>query len=445
MISPKNKYIEHAFGVMLLPILPEKPFRSKTCLDEFSTRISDIIKNHFSRRITLQYDFNQLPSRRETESIKWNAYPSDVLPMWVADMDFVSPEPVIQALHERVAHGVFGYPGSISPSSHQAQDIRAILADRLMRLYHWKVEVDDICLIPGVVTGLNMATHALVPAGGGVLVQTPVYPPFLSVAKNAGLLHQEMELTRQTDGSYVIDFDAFEAAIDSQTRLFILCNPHNPVGRVFRPDELQHMAEICLRRGIYICSDEIHCDLVYSGYQHTPIAKLSPEIAENTITLMAPSKTYNLAGLEFSFAVVQNRELRQKLLQAGPGLVGWVNLMGLTAARAAYLSGQEWLDQLLPYLEDNRNELDEYVRRELPGIQLHKPEGTYLAWLDCRGLDLPEKPYDFFLKQAHVAFNDGATFGRGGAGFIRLNFGCPRSMLLEALERVKAALEHHSS
>ena len=385
----------------------------------------------------MNYDFDRVIPRRPTDSLKWNAYDQNVLPLWVADMDFQSPEPVIEALQRRVAHGIFGYPSSHA----EAMQLYEVLVERMLRLYGWQIQAEDILLIPGVVTGLNLACQALADPGDGLLIQTPVYMPFLNLASNAGLLPQQMELTYNPDGSYAIDWEAFEAAFTAETRLFVLCNPHNPVGRVYTREELERMAQICLQKKVIICSDEIHCDLLFSGQRHIPIASLDPEIAQNTITLMAPSKTYNIAGLQCSFAVVQNAELRKKLQQAGKGLAGWVNVMGLVAGQAAYQHGQEWLEQVLFYLEGNRNYLARYVANNLPGIKMWRPEGTYLAWLDCRNAGIPCSPGQFFLRQAHVALNEGSTFGKGGEGFVRLNFGCPRATLRTALERMQAALQ----
>ncbi len=379
------------------------------------------------------YNFDELPDRKGTESFKWHHFGPDVLPMWVADMDFVSPAPVIQALQDRVAHGIFGYPDD-------PPGLRETIVERLARLYQWRVTPEDLVFIPGVVTGFNMAAHAFVSHGEGLLIQPPVYMPFLTAARNAGGITQEAELSRGADGHYGIDLAAFEAAITAQTRMFLLCNPHNPVGRVFTPAELECMAETCLRHNLLICSDEIHCDLVFSGYQHTPIASLSPEIAQRTITLMAPSKTFNIAGLGCSFAIIQNPELRKQFEQAGGGMVHFVNLLGLVASRAAYQAGQEWLDQLLAYLEGNRDFLAQFVNEQMPGVKMISPEGTYLAWLDCREAGITGNAGDFFLKEAKVALNKGEAFGPGGEGFVRLNFGCPRSMLLKALQRMKHAL-----
>jgi cystathionine beta-lyase len=381
----------------------------------------------------VNYNFDELPDRKSSESIKWHYFPEDVLPMWVADMDFVSPEPVVRALQERVAQGVFGYAGDLP-------GLREAIVERLERLYHWEVLPQDLVFIPGVVTGFNLAAHAFTDEGEGVLIQPPVYMPFLDVGKNVRGKCQEVQLTDNANGYYRVDWDAFERAITPETRMFLLCNPHNPVGRVYTRAELERMAEICLRRGLVVCSDEIHCDLVFSGHQHVPIASISPEIAQNTITLMAPSKTYNIAGLSCSFAVIQNPELRKRYTQAEQGLVHGVNLLGLVAARAAYAEGQEWLDQLLAYLEGNRDFLCSFVAERLPGVKMFCPEATYLAWLDCREAGIEGKPSDFFLKNARVAMNDGAAFGSGGEGFVRLNFGCPRPMLVEALERMEAAL-----
>jgi cystathionine beta-lyase len=381
----------------------------------------------------MTYDLEQRLDRRHTESVKWNYYDEDVLPLWVADMDFRSPEPVIQALHERVEHGVFGY-GS------DPLELREVIVDRLQRLYDWEVLPEDLVFLPGVVTAFNLVCHAVGSPGDGVLLQVPVYYPMLSAPGAAGLTNDEMELTRRPDGRYEIDFDLFERTISDRTRIFLLCNPHNPTGRVFRREELAQMAEVCLRENIVICSDEIHCDLLFEGSRHIPIATLAPQIADRTITLMAPSKTYNVPGLKCSLAIIQNSELRKTLKETHTGLVHGVNVMGYAAALAAYRDGQPWLDEVMSYLEDNLDFLVEYVEAQLPGINMSRPEATYLGWLSCHEAGIPGKPDEFFLQEARVAVNDGARFGRGGEGFVRLNFGCPRRRLMEALDRMKEAL-----
>lgn len=385
----------------------------------------------------MKYDFDAVINRQGSDSIKWYHYGPDVLPLWVADMDFPSPEPVVQALMQRVQQRIFGYP-------FDRTDLIETIRTHLQSKYNWQVKHEDIVLIPGVVTAFNLVSHALCNPGNGLLIQTPVYPPFLYAASNASLKFQEMQLSLQNDGRYTIDYEAFEQAITPETQLFILCNPHNPVGRVFTPEELSRMAEICLRHNVIICSDEIHAALIFSGSKHTPLAAMNPEFAQSTVTLMAPSKTYNIAGLECSYAVIQNPEIRRKIQTGGQGMVGFVNFMGQEAALAAYREGQEWLDQMLEYLERNRDFLYEFVNNELPGVKMAKPEGTYLAWLDCRNSTAGNEPGKFFLEKAGVAVNEGSTFGKGGEGFVRLNFGCPRTLLSDGLLRMRRALSENS-
>ena len=391
--------------------------------------------------MTIQYDFDQIIYRRESDSLKWHHYDEDVLPMWVADMDFISPEPVVRALRERVEHGVFGYPDDGMGMPKNTPALHQTILERMSNLYHWVIKPEDIVFLPGVVTGFNLACHALANPDQAVLIQTPVYPPILSAAMQTGILKQEMELTWNTDGTYTVDWDLFDKSISPQTRLFILCNPHNPVGKVFKSDELLHIAQTCLRHHVAICSDEIHCDLIYRGHQHVPIASLDPEIAQNTITLIAPSKTYNIPGLQCSIAIIQNRELRKRYLRARKGLVPWVNLMGLLAAQAAYQQGQEWLQQVLLYLEGNRDYLYKSIHEQVVGIDMGLPEATYLGWLDCRKANIPGNPSRFFLEKGRIAFNDGVDFGKGGEGFIRMNFGCPRINLINGLKRMEAAMQ----
>jgi cysteine-S-conjugate beta-lyase len=388
----------------------------------------------------MHYDLDHVPDRRPTDSMKWNMYDADVLPLWVADMDFPVAEPILYALRTRINHGIFGYP-DIHPKPETISDLQQILVDRMRRLYNWQVVPEELVFLPGVIVGLNLTCHAVARSGGEVLVQTPVYKPFLDLAGQAGMHRQDALLRQEPDGHYEVDWQAFEAGFTEQTRVFILCNPHNPVGRVFRKDELERMAEICLRRGVVICSDEIHCDMLFKGQKHIPIASLDKEIARNTVTLMAPTKTFNIAGLQCSFAIVQDKELRLKLEQSKKGLVMWANLIGLTATLAAYRDGQDWLDQVLQYLEGNRDFLYEYVQTNLPQLHMVKPEGTYLAWLDCRKAGIQGNLCEFFIREARVAFNDGPSFGKGGEGFVRLNFACTRDILTQALERMKAALQ----
>jgi cysteine-S-conjugate beta-lyase len=379
------------------------------------------------------FDFDAQLNRRKTESVKWHAYDEDVIPMWVADMDFRSPDCVIQALKERVDHGVFGYPAEMPV---MRETVQTWVKDR----YGWAIEPESIVFLPGVVTGFNLASHALAGNGKSVVYHTPAYPPFLHVAQNSDSSQVQVELVRGPDGSYEIDFDLFEAAISKQKGMFLLCNPQNPTGRVFRRDELEKMADICLRHGVMICSDEIHADFVYTGHKHIPIASLSPQVAQHTITLIAPSKTFNIAGLESAVAVVTNPDLRTKLMNSTRGLMAGTNLLGQVATVAAYSQGGPWLDALLKYLESNRDFLVEYVKTEFPGVEMGKPEGTFLGWLDCNKLNFEESPCQYFIEKARVAMNDGERFGNCGRHFVRINFGCPRAQLVEALGRVKKSL-----
>lgn len=381
----------------------------------------------------MTHDFDRVVPRRGSDSNKWHRFGPDVLPLWVADMDFPSPEPVIRALRERVEHGIFGY-GYELPALHE------VLVDRLVKRHGWRVAPEAIVPLPGVIPGLNLAARALAGPGEGLLMLTPVYPPILRCPTNLPHLRQTAPLARRPDGRYEVDPEALEAAITPATRALILCNPHNPVGRTLTREELAAVAAVCLRRGLAIIADEIHGDLVLAGHRHVPIASLDREIEARTITLMAPSKTYNLAGLKASVAVIPDAGLRERFVAERRDLVQTVNVLGYLAMLVAYRDGQDWLDDLLAYLEGNRDLVTAFVRERLPGVAMTPPEATYLAWLDCRAAGLAPDPFTFFLEQARVALNDGVTFGPGGEGFVRLNFGCPRATLLDGLERMRAAL-----
>ena len=390
----------------------------------------------------MTYNFDTFPERRGTDCAKWDYFLKDVLPMWVADMDFISPPQISAALIERAQHGVYGYPLGTEGNPRELKEIKEVIQQQLAERYNWQIALEDLVFLPGVARGFNMACHMFAGQPGSVIVETPLYKPILEAPAHARLERRDVMFWQDLAGEYRTDWEDFMLALQEGASLFILCNPHNPLGRVFTQEELERKAEACLQAGVVVCSDEIHCDLVYSGQQHIPMASLSPEIAANTITLMAPSKTFNIPGLQFSFAVIQNRDLRKRFINAQQGLVGWVNVMGLTAALVAYRDCQNWLDELLLYLEANRDFLASYFPTEQSIIKMTPVEGTYLAWLDCRKA-IPEgaNPYQLFLEQGRVAFNDGASFGKGGQGFVRLNFGCPRPMLEEALERMKKALQ----
>jgi cystathionine beta-lyase len=357
--------------------------------------------------------------------------------MWIADMDFMVPAPVIDALRIRAEHGIFGY--GIEPP-----ELRDVVVTRLKSLYGWQVSPEALVFLPGVMVGVNLVCQAFSSPGDSVLLQTPGYDSILAAPADAGLICREAPLVLN-HGRYGIDFDDFEGAITKRTGTFVLCNPHNPVGRVYNRAELEHMAEICLRHNLLICSDEIHCDIIYSGYHHIPIASLAPEVANRTITLMGPGKTFNIAGLHCGFAVIPNYELRQGFLDNRRGLVRDVNIMGYVAMLTAYREGQPWWHEALQYLEANRDFTTAYTAQNLQGVSMVKPEGTYFGWLDCRRAGITHEFHNirfhrFLFEKARVAVYNGAYFGKGGAGFVRLNFACPRATLEEGLRRIGEAL-----
>jgi cystathionine beta-lyase len=378
------------------------------------------------------YDFDSVIDRRASDSIKWRLY-GDALAMWVADMDFRAPEPIMAALRARVEHGVFGYAG-------EPPQLREVLRAWLQRRFGWTVAPESFVIMPGVVTAFNVACRAFCAPGDGVLIQSPVYPPMRTAQANFGLTRDEMELTRGADGRYSVDYDLMDATVSERTKLFLLCSPHNPTGRVFTQDELARMAEICLRRDLVICSDEIHADLVYPPHRHQPIASLDREVAARSITLMAPSKTFNIPGLGFSFAVIENRDLRKRYKAAAADIVPHPTPLGYTAALAAYTECDAWLAECVNYLQGNRDELARFLSERLTQVRMAPPEATYLAWLDFSAYNLDETPHRFFLTHANVAVNDCEPFGPGSCGFARLNFGCPRATLVEALERIARSL-----
>jgi cystathionine beta-lyase len=391
------------------------------------------------------YVFDRIIERRGTNSIKWRQYPEDVMPLWVADMDFAAPEPIVAALRAKVEHGIFGYE---MPSRELAETV----AVRMQKLYGWQVSPEAVVATPGVIAGFTAAAQAVCTAGQGILVQPPVYPPFLNVHESGGLVRQDAPLTMTAEGRtlrYAVDFDVFAKAVNSggaQTGLFLLCNPHNPTGQVYSRDDLARMADICLKNGVVICSDEIHSELLLGGTKHFPVAALDPEIAARTITLIAPSKTFNIPGLFCGFAIIPDKDLRERYKKTVERMAMHVSSLGLAAAQVAY-SGEcdDWLAALRVYLTGNRDFLVEFIQGEFDGLRTTVPDATYLAWLDCNDLvksgRLTGTPYKFFLKQAKVALNEGKEFGLGGEGCVRLNFACPRAVLIEALEKMKAALE----
>jgi cystathionine beta-lyase len=375
-------------------------------------------------------DFDRPVHRGGTYSEKWEKYKGrDVIPLWLADMDFESPPAVIESLHQRVDHGVFGYTRA---PEELYETVLAMLHDE----YGWKVDREWIVWLPGLVTGLNVVCRAVGEIGDTVLTAVPVYPYFMSAAQ-----WSQRELTTvslvEDSGNWTFDFDRLEAAITPRTRLLILCNPHNPVGRVYTRQELETLADICMRHDIVICSDEIHCGLLLDQDKtHIPTATLDKDIAQQTITLMSPSKTFNLPGLGLAFAIIPDEELRRRVNRAKSGIVPWVNALAYTAAIAAYKEGSEWHREVLSYLRVNRDMVQQAIH-EMPRLQMAHVEATYLAWIDTRALEL-EDPASFF-EQAGVGLACGKPFE--GPGFVRLGFGCPRATLMKALERMRVSME----
>ncbi|WP_454563845.1 MalY/PatB family protein [Pseudomonas sp. AIG] len=379
----------------------------------------------------MTFDFDQLFDRHNTGSTKWSRYSADVLPMWVADMDFAAPPVVIAALQQRLLHPLVGY------SVAQDNLREAIVAD-LWNKFSWKVKPQELIFLPGVESGFNMALKARGPPQQNVVVQVPNYPPLRHAPGHWGLNKVELEFDAQADGTYLTPLDVLRESLNGGGAL-LLSNPHNPIGKVFGREELQAVADICAAQDAWIISDEIHAELCFDGRVHIPTASLSAEIAERTITLMSASKAYNIAGLKTSFMIIQNAALRERVNHARCGMVDSVNPLGMEATRVAYSEGAPWLAELKTYLQANRDWLVEAVRNRLPGVSINVPQGTYLAWLDCSALDL-DNPQQFFLEQGKVGLSAGLDFGDQHQQFVRLNFGCPRSLLEEGIARMERAL-----
>ena len=376
-------------------------------------------------------DFDAVFDRRGTGSSKWSKYPSDVLPMWVADMDFPAAPEIVDAIQNRLEHPLLGYGIA-------RDELREQIVSDMGAKYGWMITAEEIVFLPGVEPGFNMALKAMLQPGDGLLVQTPVYRPILNAAGHWNLTHREAPLVPD-DAGWVMDVDAFEREL-SRSKAFLLCNPQNPTGKVFSADELKAMASLCRKYDTLIIADEIHCDLLFDGHRHTPIATVSDDAANRTITLMAASKAYNIAGLKTAFAIIPNKAIREKFAASRLGMVDSVNILGLEATLAAFSLAGSWKTRMLAYIETNRDYLSEQVARRFPEIRLIRAEGTFLAWLDCSALDLKPTPQQFFLEHGKVGFSAGSEFGEAYGSYIRLNFGCPREFLDEGLNRMEHAL-----
>ncbi|MBP3780183.1 MAG: pyridoxal phosphate-dependent aminotransferase [Selenomonas sp.] len=386
-------------------------------------------------------DFTEVIDRRGTACLKYDfaverGYPADVLPFWVADMDFRTPEPVRQALKKSSEHGIFGYTDVTA-------EYRDVLEDWFRRRHNWQTDKEALVVTPGVVFAICTAVRAFTAPGDSVLICPPVYYPFSESVKSNGRKLVESPLVEK-DGHYEIDFADFEAKIQAeQVKMFILCSPHNPVGRVWRRDELLRLADICQQHDVLVVADEIHQDFVRKGHQHTVFASLSPQTAQNVITCTSPSKTFNLAGLQISNIFIENAKLRQQF-KAELTAAGYSqpNALGLFAAQAAYREGESWLEELLAYLEENLGRTKAFLAEKLPQVKLIEPEGTYLLWLDCRALGFSSRELDErIIQQGKLWLDSGWIFGRSGAGFQRINMACPWSVLHEGLNRLAGCLK----
>ncbi|WP_150266912.1 MalY/PatB family protein [Paenibacillus tepidiphilus] len=382
----------------------------------------------------MKYDFDRVTNRLGTRSLKWDQleklYGSDeVLPLWVADMDFECPPAVKEALVRRAEAGIYGY--STDSGSYREAIVRWF-AGR----HGWKLQEEWITDSPGVVTSLSLAVELFSEPGSEVIIQPPVYYPFFDVIRTNGRKTALSPLLL-TEGRYEMDYARLEELMQGGARLLLLCNPHNPGGRVWEPDELRKLGDLCLRYGVKVISDEIHCDLILQGHKHTPFASLSGELAEITLTALASTKTFNLPGLQTSFIVAKNREIKRSFDRKMKQLsLQSASFFAHEAVEAAYNEGGEWLDELLTYVAGNVQFAAHFLQEKLPQVKVMQPEGTYLLWVDCRplGLDVEELKR-LMYREAKVAFTEGSIFGEEGRGFLRINLACPRSILAEALER----------
>lgn len=386
----------------------------------------------------MKYNFDHTPNRR-TPLLwnKWTNYPRDVLPMWVADADFPTAPQIQQALQRQMEHGVLGYEAP-------TKKFLMRIAERMKMLYNWDVDPDWIVYTAGVNNGYNIAARILCPPGKGYLIQTPVYNEFHETEYKTGIRQRTARLAEKVEGSrirYEVDFDAFEREV-KRSGMFLLCHPHNPIGRIYSKDELKRMAEICIENGVTIVSDEIHSELLLGDAVFSPTAGVSHEIEKHTITLISASKAFNVPGLACAFAIIPDEKLRKQFQDAANGMSFEVSTPGLTATYIAYSGRADgWLKALRRYLTENRDFILQFVQTHLPGVRLTKPDATYLLWLDFSACQLQPSPYEFLLKEAKVGLSNGVRFGEGSEQFVRLNFGTSRKILAQGLERIHKALK----
>ena len=395
----------------------------------------------------MKYDFDEICDRKKTDCYKWDLVQSifgneDIIPMWVADMDFAVAEPIVKALKKRAEHPFYGY-------TQPGEGVINAVVKRMWRKFKWKIEPEWIVFTPGVVPALHIAIRSLTHPGDEIILQEPVYHPFFPAVKGSGcqIVNNGLKLI---NGRYEMDFEDLERKFKSKTgrlrnperiKAIVFCNPHNPVGRLWKRDEIVRMGEIVIGNGGTVISDEIHCEILFKGHKHIPFASISPEFEQNSIVCMSPSKTFNLAGLEISTIIIPNKKLRDNFISIQSGIVPNPNLFGYAGLEAAYKLGDEWLEQVLDYLQDNLDFLQDYIARRIPNIKIIQPQGTYLIWLDCRELGMDNLALRSFMRDnAKVGLEDGFIFGEAGSGFVRMNIACPRSILEEAFKRIESAV-----
>jgi cysteine-S-conjugate beta-lyase len=395
----------------------------------------------------MKYDFDRVYDRCNTNCLKWDSLKpifgrDDIIPMWVADMDLPVATPIVEAIIKRAEHPFYGY-------TQPGEGIKGCIIERMQRKYNWRIKPEWVVFTPGVVPALNAAVRSLTHPGDEVILQTPVYYPFFQVVTSSGcqIIGNPLKLI---SGRYEMDFEDLKAkfslknqttSVKNRIKALILCNPHNPVGRLWDVDEIKQVGEIVIRNGAVVISDEIHCEILYRGYKHVPFAKISEEFEQNCIVCMSPSKTFNLAGIEISSIIIPNKKLREDFSNVRSGILPGPNLFGFTALEAAFRYGDEWLEQTLEYLQGNFDYLQNYFKTKIPLIKVIQPQGTYLIWLDCRDLGMDNSCLRSFMRdKAKVGLDDGFMFGEGGAGFQRMNIACPRSILEDALGRIESAV-----
>ncbi len=376
---------------------------------------------------------------RDRKSEKWNSYPADVLPAWVAEMDFPLAPPIRRYLDQAIESSDIGYP--IHPST---TGLREVFSERMSTHFDWNIEPREIEILSEVVQGIYLGLHSFASQGEGIVVQTPIYPPFLHSVEDSGMRLADNPLQQSSTG-WEIDFDALGQLSDPSLRVFLLCNPHNPSGRAYTRSELEGLADFALRNDLVVISDEIHADLLFDGKKHIPFASLSPEIAAKTITLSSASKAFNIPGLRCAIAHFGAPALRRRFNTSLPRHIrGGMGILGLYASIVAWREGEPWLDEVRAHLESNRDYLLKELTARIPEIVYHKPDATYLAWLDCSQLGLDDAPAEFFIRHGRVALSEGSNFGADFKDFARLNFATSREILQEVIDRMVLALESRS-